>query len=1719
MLTPLAGWPRRWHFRQLHTPLKDVTAVSDDQESSLNNDVTDGGRDGLQLPNISLGNEPTLDNGRLSQRGIDGGEDVVLEARYKVEGTLGQGGMGKVFMATDTKLGRKVAIKRSLGEAPGKRMAVQRFLTEAKLIAALNHPNIVQIYDYGRAKDGPFLIMEYVDGGSLLDRCRNGAIPLEDAVDLACQLCDGLAKAHDLKIIHRDIKPANILLTMDGIPKLTDFGLAKAQTAEHGHTVTDKGAVLGTPDFMPPEQWRDAALVDHRSDLWSLAATVYQMLTGRSTRIILFENIPGPIQEVLAKALDEEKDRRYQSVREFRDALKTSMRSASVAGSAFVAGRCPACAAQNELGRKFCRACGESLIGPCLQCRLPMPIWEEICGECGAKQTPLVEVQRLAIAAQQAEAEGLLGDFEFDRAFAISTDLRDKAHPRMRWLSDWLTTFLQQVEKSRAEQTRRAMEAVCEAEKHEAVYDYLSAVFALEKIPVALHLSLLPGIRESAGTMLSRIKKTQGEVRRLEAVVKQRLAAQSLDGVLPEVEKLLALQPHRQDVQKLRGQLLERLQKLSKARDDAVATSKANIASHDYENALRSLRTISAEMITVEVVKLREQAENHLRRLQRLAAQIKDAIAAEQLDGLLDAVEKYLVLQPNEAKMVALRQSLVVREEKIATDIAACLKQSGKLEQSCRFDEAHQLLLLIPEKKRTNVITELLDRTSQLASLRQTAIELLENASRDTYETAIRLGHIYDEAIANARIVDAQFAGLRTQVTAEFARRQRSRRLLKLTGITGVALAVMLVVIVAELRTRSTMRPAALARAIQTGSWSDALAIDPENATALVGRAREKLDGNSSDIESAFTDLAFAGRTGGDVVVLKAARGDAHAARSRIHAIAGRLDAAEQDLMEARLGPGSPEWMAKATSALVEATVSHAEKSAKQGKRFKTVQEAVTAAKRAGAADQKLLAVWETYAQGRIPLLAAESVDLACVEARKYGLSPDQESGWWLELANVAAAQEDASGILTAVRAATAAGATDQAVQSLLFRARMIEAVSFAAKRDVPSAAAKVREASLLDLPAAEATLLLPDNLLLRNAVVADYRTNFEVAIARNDWNTCLQAAAAAGKLDDTASGWLGKALAGMPSDAIAAIPPAVLASFPPAAITALPPIRNSIGIALKLLPAGQFTMGPSTNDSDEKPREVTLTKPFYIGVYEVTNTQWKSVTGNSSRTSRKGDDHPVELVRWQDAVEFCRQLSELPEEKKAGRIYRLPTEAEWEYACRAGTKTGYAFGDDESRLDEYGWFVSNSGKSTHSVGQKQPNAWGLYDMHGNAEEWCNDWAGAYVSEDITDPHGPSKGSSRICRGGSYSYAASSCRSAIRAMADPSEFELGFRIAIDLSLVAMPEAAMQSLTKSKGLVKDSESLVRGQEKAIAALEPSKTERGSLAADNPVPTTGRAVTEGQAMATTTSAPKPVSDSPSLAELMQPIDPVDAAPGSVDTLTNSIGIRFTLCRAGAFMMGDSSGIQYEKPTHKVVITKPFYIGDCEVTVGDWKQVIGDAPNPFSDDDQPVEGVSWKEAEDFCKKLTAQPAEMAAGRIYRLPTEAEWEYACRAGSTNRYSFGDEESRLREFAWFDHNSGLDSNPVGLKQPNAWGLYDMHGNVSEWVNDGFDSGYYAKSPGSDPQGPVGSVDRVIRGGNYASSARSCRSGCRSWAAPSSQVKHVGFRVVMIPTGAMRPTP
>jgi formylglycine-generating enzyme required for sulfatase activity len=249
--------------------------------------------------------------------------------------------------------------------------------------------------------------------------------------------------------------------------------------------------------------------------------------------------------------------------------------------------------------------------------------------------------------------------------------------------------------------------------------------------------------------------------------------------------------------------------------------------------------------------------------------------------------------------------------------------------------------------------------------------------------------------------------------------------------------------------------------------------------------------------------------------------------------------------------------------------------------------------------------------------------------------------------------------------------------------------------------------------------------------------------------------------------------------------------------------ITNSIGMKLVLIPKGAFTMRSEIEEerieeerasNNEEQYQVTISKHYYLGVTEVTQGKYEKVMGtNPSRfqgNKVQGDSSnlPVEQVSWEDAVEFCKKLSDLPEERKAGRVYRLPTEAEWEYACRAGSRSFYSFGASSKSLGDYAWFVGNSGLQTHPVGEKKANAWGLHDMHGNVVEWCSDWYGKYPKGAVSDPGGPDEGSGRVERGGYFGGGAQFCRSAFRYGRVPSYRGgcLGFRVA--LSSYGIPQS-------------------------------------------------------------------------------------------------------------------------------------------------------------------------------------------------------------------------------------------------------------------------------------------------------------------------------------------
>jgi predicted Ser/Thr protein kinase len=304
--------------------------------------------------------------------------------RYKLIEKLGEGGMGVVFKAMDTKLGRLVALKRLVAREQVDREGIERFLQEGKAIASLNHRNIVLIYDLGKDDQGYFIAMEYIDGIPLGHYIRKqGKLAVVETVALVQGIGSGLFYAHKRGIVHRDIKPANIMLDRERVPKILDFGLAKIGRVSQ---MSKSGFGMGTPDYVAPEQKMDAKNVDYRSDIYSLGATMYEMLTGDIPRTIRSDRLPPEIMPVVFKCLEEKPEDRYFSVGELLAELdrtgKEPVRQ-KVSSEEIAEGACPQCSQVNKLDAKFCKKCGSGLFVQCPACQKETRAGSEFCEGCG----------------------------------------------------------------------------------------------------------------------------------------------------------------------------------------------------------------------------------------------------------------------------------------------------------------------------------------------------------------------------------------------------------------------------------------------------------------------------------------------------------------------------------------------------------------------------------------------------------------------------------------------------------------------------------------------------------------------------------------------------------------------------------------------------------------------------------------------------------------------------------------------------------------------------------------------------------------------------------------------------------------------------------------------------------------------------------------------------------------------------------------------------------------------------------------------------------------------------------------------------------------------------------------------------------------------------------------------------------------------------------------
>ena len=575
------------------------------------------------------------------------------------------------------------------------------------------------------------------------------------------------------------------------------------------------------------------------------------------------------------------------------------------------------------------------------------------------------------------------------------------------------------------------------------------------------------------------------------------------------------------------------------------------------------------------------------------------------------------------------------------------------------------------------------------------------------------------------------------------------------------------------------------------------------------------------------------------------------------------------------------------------------------------------------------------------------------------------------------------------------------------------------------------------------------------------------------------------------------------------------------------PPTDLGGGVRMEFvpIPSGQFLMGCSIGDANcsanEKPQHpVRITQGFDLGKFEVTQEQWTAIMGNL----KAGDKTPVTYVNNDEIQVFFDKLNA----RKDGYIYGLPTEAQWEYAARAGT-TEPLYGN----LSEIAWTYGNSSIRAQPVGLKKPNAWGLYDMIGNAWEWVRDeYDPAYYQYSAdADPQGADPWdlitvNDYVVRGGSYANNEKTDASILRVSfrgyqwIDSRAYQLGFRClriradqrhTLNVQKTVGGELVVGSSEdnlRSRFNDSNTTSFATGFKCAGGCTQTSGTFReGSTIIISAGPVS-QFVSWGGDCSGSNQVCRLTADKPHAVTAI--FNSSAAPPGALSAdLGSGLRMDFAAIPAGEFMMGCSSGDRFcsdnEKPLHKVTITKPFEMGIYEVTQEQFRSVLGSTAGyfPASDPRLPADRTRKnEEIRPFLNTLNAR----SDGYTYRLPTEAEWEYAARAGSTDP-----DYGPLDEIAWYGLTAG-DLQHVGLKKPNAWGLYDMIGNAWEVVQDPTRAGNpaaYPDKPVADPIGTGGEYT-VVRGGcAWNFDQRVLRASFRSTEFSAGQT--MGFRVVRTP--------
>ncbi|MBP7936344.1 MAG: SUMF1/EgtB/PvdO family nonheme iron enzyme [Phycisphaerae bacterium] len=1296
----------------------------------------------------------------------EAGEPAAGElARYEVLKPLGKGGMGIVFKARDRRLGRVVAIKRISSNIAGSSSALERFLAEARSVAVLNHYNIVQIYDIDKDSDGYFISMEYIEGEDLKSKiARDGRIDPERAVEITRQLCNALSYAHGRGIIHRDIKPGNILVTAQGTPKLVDFGLARG-IADQDLTVT--GVMMGTVDYASPEQLQDTKNVDHRTDIYSLGATLYEMLTGISPRMVQESKIPEELRESVLKAMSADRGQRYQTINAFSEALA----QAKVGDVETLIRRADARFKAGDLEGALHR-------------------YEQVLRIDGqhawaGKQVELIRSRIESIRGWRQEANSAANEGHWESAAVAWQRILDSAPGDVE--------AIEQLAKAEDEIRNGKLAAeLGEARRHLDAHRFADAE---TKCQAALALDTenaeAQAIRKAiraARTRMGRDKIRAG----FKLFDRKDYSAAIL--LLREALELVP-EDHRERA------------KLTQALDLAEALQRITDADRAIDQG---------EMI--EAGRLLDEAESRSGKYQNLIDRIakrREKVAAKKAAKKLEASlwRRKLILQiviPVLASVIVLgvlvgllvhsmlrRPPVAITPPPTASTPIAQSDGNGvprpvTPSQGLPADKGRQAAPPAPvpalQHASPPAAIQVDDKPFFVIAARSIDPPDFAEVARAGFNT---VSYVYHDK-AEPYLEEAKRHGLRaigyTRQKPDWDALQASLRACRgdPTLLAWIMPADPLIWEIPKadikrvydtIHSADGTHPAELLECPVPDRWPrlpdyveycDILAIEANPFTEAYLRY-QKFDYRDRILLLPYwTEQAVSLGRGKPVWALIPAHqgNDGRPTPAQIRAMT---------YLVINRGAGG---------VLIDGFKSLLYEGDTDDPRFRAVL---------GMGD------------ARLADLRKESIRIAGELKR---LAPAILTGAVFDAVKV----EDTSGVTDPI---------DYKAYAQGDRLYVV-AINTSNQPVSPRLRFNVRTTPTVDLLGETRTLTLKDSAF--TDPFAAYETH--VYMLRMVGPSAVEPA---------------------PS---AAVPPS-----PPAVPTTL---KNSIGMSLKRIPAGEFMMGSKASvpelidrfggkDQWNRPatqipyHKVRIRTPFYMAIHEVTVGQFRRFVEDthyvtdaeggalSFAAGRKGgdtlnsdgdsswsedaswrkpgftqtNDHPVTFISWNDAKAFCAWLG-----KKEGRVYRLPTEAEWEYACRAGTDTEFWWGDD---MDQSGrmanvadqaprqaypsWSSSTSRSDGHAttapVGSYRENGFGLHDMIGNVAEWCEDhyhenYAGAPAdgSAWLDD----SSSSSRVIRGGAWDDPPAVYRVAAR-FDFPASFRnwgSGLRVVSEPAAVASP---------------------------------------------------------------------------------------------------------------------------------------------------------------------------------------------------------------------------------------------------------------------------------------------------------------------------------------------